>query len=322
MNVPRPPLFLAIAALAVPVTACGGSASRSPAADAGAGAGSNVSGHGGQGSSAGAHSGGTVGSQVACEKVTDAALRSLILENVGSSAEGELSAAEAARVDALFLEGVASLEGIDCLSALRDLTIAGTSTLTSLAPLANVPSLRTLNISWTSVTDLSPLAGLELEQLTAHDTAISDLAPLSDSKQLDTLVLYRTSVTTLVPLSKLVSLRTLQLNETQITALEPLANLSQLEVLGVGGTKIESALPLANLQSLRNLDLGGTLVDSLAPIGAPARAGACMKALNLPLLPSTITVDIPRLEGLGWNVAWSSTTGNPGKPGACDSDRL
>src|SRR5690242_17608926 len=108
MNAPPPSLWLAIAALAAHVTACGGSASRSPAVDAGAGAGSNASGNGGQGSSAGATSGGSAGSQGACGKVTDATLRSLIWEHAGLSAEAELGAADAARVDGLFLEGVAS----------------------------------------------------------------------------------------------------------------------------------------------------------------------------------------------------------------------
>lgn len=80
-----PPLLTAVAAITVAVTACGGSAERTPASGVGAEAGATASGHGGQGSGAGSNGGGAAAGHAACEQVTDATLRSVIVESAGLS---------------------------------------------------------------------------------------------------------------------------------------------------------------------------------------------------------------------------------------------
>ena len=281
-------------ALALAVSACGGT-TRSTPADAAGGA-DTVS--------------------EACGDVTDPALLATIRDSANLPAGAPLTAEAAARVQGLFLQDVASLAGIACLPELRDITITGTSTVTDLGPLADASHLRFLDISWTNIDDIAPLAHLPLESFTAHDSPLSDLSPFAGSKTLTRLLIYRSAVTSLEPLASVANLRELYLTNTAVRDLEPLAELTELGTLDIASTPVASVEPLSKL-SLDGLDLSSTQIDDLSPIGAPAENGACLNALDLPLSRRSIADDIPRLEDLGWKVAWSSPGGAGGNPDAC-----
>lgn len=110
----------------------------------------------------------------------------------------------------------------------------------SLAPLASLPEIRHLVLSYSNVEDIKPLAGL---------------------KKLEYLDLDNTPVTDLTPLASLSNLRHLSINNSNCSDLTPLAGLRRLEYLDLAWTKVDNLEPLSNMLYLENLRLTNTFVD-------------------------------------------------------------
>ncbi len=119
--------------------------------------------------------------------------------------------------------------------------------------ITSMRDLRTLDLSGTNVTDVSPIA-----QLPA----------------LDALNLSRTDVTDLSPLAKLPALSKLRLMDSQVTDLSPLSQLSVLSLLDLEGTPVTDLSQIAGLKRLQRLDLARTGVN-----GDSLRAVALMQLL-------------------------------------------
>lgn len=128
-------------------------------------------------------------------------------------------------------------------------------------------ALRRLDLEWTRVTDLGPIAGLtNLTHLWLENTPTSDLRPLSRLAELEVLLLGGTRVSDLAPLSNLTSLIEIWLDDTQIRNLEPLSKLSRLNVLSLADTKVSDLRPITGLTDLGRLVLDGTAVTDLRPV--------------------------------------------------------
>ena len=79
-------------------------------------------------------------------------------------------------------------------------------------------NVRSVNLRYTLVSDLSPLADLKnLQRLVLYDTPVSDLSPLAELKNLRYLDLSSTQVSDLSPLAELKSLEQLHLNNTPVS---------------------------------------------------------------------------------------------------------
>jgi hypothetical protein len=131
-------------------------------------------------------------------------------------------------------------------------------------------SIRKVEISPQSqLVNLEPLAYLpRIEELTAIDSRISDLRPLSNHKEMRVLRLSRNPITSIQALSGMSKLRTLELDNTAVAELEPLQRLALLEELSISGTNVKRINALSGLYKLRFLDISNTQVRALKPVMA------------------------------------------------------
>jgi hypothetical protein len=140
--------------------------------------------------------------------------------------------------------------------SVRRIVLDGLPVPIDIAPLAELESLRVLEISNMLLLDLAPLAQLQnLEELQLYNTEVTELAPLSTVENLHLLVLYRVRMNDLAPLANLQSLEELYILHTPVNDLTPLSTLGNLQVLMLNNTRVTDMVPLAELQSLEELYL-------------------------------------------------------------------
>jgi internalin A len=185
----------------------------------------------------------------------------------------------------------AQISRLSMLPELAELSVAGTS-LRTLAGIAELRALKSLDCSETQVEDLSPLAEMSaLQSLYCRDTQISDLSPLAQASALKVLHCGATEVSDLSPLAGLSALQSLYCWRTQISDLSPIAGASALEAFTFGGTRVSDLSPLAGLRALRSLNFWGTRVSDLSPL---ARLDV-LRSLGFPV---TQVEDLSPLAGL------------------------
>ncbi|MBX3053785.1 MAG: leucine-rich repeat domain-containing protein [Caldilineaceae bacterium] len=126
---------------------------------------------------------------------------------------------------------------------------------------------RVLDLSFTQVGDMTPLAGLtSLQFLLLVDTQVGDVSPLAGLTSLQSLLLINTQVRDVTPLARLTSLQVLFLNGTQVGDVTALAGLTSLQVLSLNGMQVGDVTALAGLTSLNTLDLRNTQVGDVTPL--------------------------------------------------------
>ena len=162
--------------------------------------------------------------------------------------------------------------------------------------LSGMTRLQSLDLSYTQVSDLTPLAGLSgLQTLKLTQCwDVSDLRPLSDLSGLRSLILNRTQVSDLAPLSGLSGLQTLYLDDTQVSDLAPLSGLSGLQRLYLDNTQVSDLAPLSGLSGLQRLSLDGTQVSDLANLSEVSG----LQRLNLIRTPVSDLAPLSGLSGL------------------------
>lgn len=121
-----------------------------------------------------------------------------------------------------------------------------------------------LDLSWSDVIDISPLAALtELRSLNLlNNLDLTDIKPLERLSKLETLDLSGTLVKSVKPLSKLSELRSLVLDCEKLRDITPLEGLP-LEYLDVSCAykNLRPLKKLPELRRLRDLDIGDRLED-------------------------------------------------------------
>jgi Leucine-rich repeat (LRR) protein len=159
-----------------------------------------------------------------------------------------------------------SVTNISPVGALRSLQFLGldpapntTGVLTDLSPLKGLP-LTELSCAGCPIRDISPLKGMPLKNLVLNNTPVEDLSPLSEMP-LKVLRLSKTPVSDLSPLKGL-KLTTLNISGTRVASLEPLRGMP-LEELLVGGSTVSDLTPLKGMP-LRLLDVSFTGVNDLS----------------------------------------------------------
>lgn len=142
------------------------------------------------------------------------------------------------------------------------------SAIRDISPVAQLTSLRTLNLGRTWVTSLDPLKGLKsLESLWLFSTPVRDLSPLSGLTSLNELDLSWSHVHDLSPLNELRSLRELWCFGTRVSSLSSLAGLMALETLYLSSTQVSDLGPLTGLHCLKSLSLARSRITDLSPLG-------------------------------------------------------
>jgi len=140
--------------------------------------------------------------------------------------------------------------------------------ISSLDDIPNAHSLRTLMLASQSISDLSPLEGMNIETLHLSDNFIGNLLPLRGMYTLRELDVCQNPLRDLTPISRLLSLTHLDISHTQVVDLSPIAELTRLEVLNMAFCDVEdiSALERLVYYSLREVDLSYSRVTSLMPL--------------------------------------------------------
>jgi Leucine-rich repeat (LRR) protein len=144
------------------------------------------------------------------------------------------------------------------LPGLRFLGLHGIA-VSNLEPLSVMHNLRALDISKSSVSDISALSGLaHLEELRAWKAALSDLTPLRDLDGLRLLSISETNVSDLRPLTGHRALLTLYAHTTPITDITPLGTISTLQHVTVAGSGLLTCHPCGDISARVSLpDLNG-----------------------------------------------------------------
>ncbi|WP_154794161.1 leucine-rich repeat domain-containing protein [Occultella kanbiaonis] len=181
---------------------------------------------------------------VLSEVFPDPALAACVAHTMGLRDPGaKVSAADLA--DVLSLEcpgpGLPGVAGPDATSP--DPTTAPAA-ISDLSGLDRLTELSSLDVTGNAVTDLTPLAGLNLWGVVITDNPVSDLSPLAG----------------------LASLTNLGASGTQVVDLEPLAGQSTLAYLGLRGTGISDIGPLASMGNLNEVDLGDNAITDVGPL--------------------------------------------------------
>lgn len=175
---------------------------------------------------------------------------------------------------------IQSLVGLQHAANLQSLVLQYNE-VSDLRPIANLDLLTTINFDRNRVTDLSPISGLtSLVEAGFWDNGpvpgddqdgIVDLSPLAGLVNLEVLYLSDNHISDLTPLTGLTNLRVLFAIGNNVSDLSPLAGLTSLRTLRVGFQQadgsITSIAPLANLTDLSWLELQFSRVTDLSLLG-------------------------------------------------------
>lgn len=147
---------------------------------------------------------------------------------------------------------LAALTRLECLSIEgRKLT---SEDLTAIAAHNTLRSLALPSCSISSVSELAPLTGLEILDLSGN--TLRNLAPLSGMTALKELYLGNNAVTSLDALSTLTSLEVLDVSYNTVSTLSPIFGLKgTLRELYAGNNQLGNILGISDLTKLTNLDL-------------------------------------------------------------------
>jgi Leucine-rich repeat (LRR) protein len=148
-------------------------------------------------------------------------------------------------------------------------SLKGRADVTDLRPLAGMP-LSNLSLADTGAFDLSPLAGAPLITLSLAGSKVRDLAPLARCPTLESLNISETEVADLGPLAG-TKLKWLRADaDTALTDLSPLAR-TPLQALTISGTRVRDLSPLADCKLRQLIATGCVIADWSAVRGFPLR---------------------------------------------------
>ncbi len=163
--------------------------------------------------------------------------------------------------------GVASLVGIQNLPSLRNLDLSFNS-ITDVSPLSGLTNLTDLNLFANQVADISALSGLTgLTELRLADNLISDsgISVVGGFTALTLLDFRINSLTDISGLSALTSLTSLRLESNTIIDIGALSELTSLTGLWLFNNLITDIGALSGLTGLTELDLHG---NSITDVGS------------------------------------------------------
>ena len=150
--------------------------------------------------------------------------------------------------------GIVDLTGIGYCTSLRVLDLTGNS-ITNLTPLVGLPSLTHIFLTDNQVVDLTPLTGITtLRGISLANNKVVSLAPLvGHLPNLTKLDLWRNKLTDISPLAGLTTLVWLDLRENQISDTTALKSLTNLTGLALDNNPIGTE-GFSNLQVLTKLE--------------------------------------------------------------------
>jgi tetratricopeptide (TPR) repeat protein len=124
---------------------------------------------------------------------------------------------------------------------------------------------KTLKLSNSGITDVSPLAGLsDLAELNLNDNEISNIEPLANLSSLEYLSLENNNISrfsNLIGIHK--KLNRLNLSKNRITDISELSILSELQELDISDNKITNLVPIVALPNLAELNFSNNSIQEI-----------------------------------------------------------
>ena len=175
--------------------------------------------------------------------IPDANLRAAIVEALGKTSGDIITVSEMETLERFSASEIQDLEGLQFARNLEDLNMWFLTSVSDLSPLAGLTKLTRLRFTNSPASDLSPLRGLtNLRTLILYavgpsgvDAPLLDISPLAGLTELRTLWLFWNSIADISPLAGLTKLRDLDLKQNRISDLSPLAALKNLQTLDLSG---------------------------------------------------------------------------------------
>ena len=211
--------------------------------------------------------------------IPDANLRAAIAAALGKDANdafASITAEEMATLTYLNVSNygkqhrlnIKNLEGLEFAIKLSHLNI-GINTISDLSPLAGLENLTFLDVADNLISDVSPLEGLtRLTGLVLTGNLISDLSPLEGLTKLEALRVNRNPISGFSPITNLTTLNEIWISHSTLSDLTLFEGLINLEGIHVWDAPIEDLSPLTGLTKLRWLNFGRTRVSDLAPLAS------------------------------------------------------
>ena len=259
--------------------------------------------------------------------IRDAALRAKIVDTLGKASNATITAADMLALTRLEvpnanIQSLAGLEHAHNLNAL-DLghkfingKLVNSNAISDFSPLFGLAQLMSLNLSSSSISDVSFLENLT--QLTTYlnfyNNTISDVSPLTNLTQLTYLDLYKNTISDVSPLANLTQLTSLRLGANTISDVSPLANLTQLtHLLDLAHNAISDVSPLANLTQLTHLNLYNNAVSDVLPLAELNLTGSQWDSIGLylelnPLNYISLHTHIPAMQAKGIEIKFDQRT--------------
>ncbi len=214
------------------------------------------------------YAGYTVGSVVEPVTLADAGLDSYVRELLGKTAGSTLMTDELWAIEELDLpDTVASLEDLPYFTGLRTISLHHSSASMDLSVLAQLPTLRTLDLSGCTLSSaaMSTIVSLpELTSLNLSGCAVIDINALIGLQKLEFLDLSNNTISDLTALSALQALKELHLTNNPITSLANLKNCTQLEILYANQCSITRIAGLADHTALKELYLANNQIADIS----------------------------------------------------------
>ena len=189
------------------------------------------------------------------------------------------------------LPEIINLEPVDMLSDLTFLDISGTS-IDDISALRGANKLKTLKANSTLIEDLTPLKyAVTLEELEVANTNVENLSVLAALSNLSKLNIANTNVHNIIDLKHCPNLNSLNLSGCRISTIAPLQDITHLKSIDLSQTTIRDLSPLSNLKELQNVNISDTPVAHLNALSE-------LENLNALYCSNTNVRDLSPLNGL------------------------
>lgn len=165
-------------------------------------------------------------------------------------------------------EYIQTIEPLAALSNLISLNLSQSS-ITDVTPIRNLTGLAELNLSGTQVQDISALKYADkLVHLRIDNTPINDISVVGEMPNLEYLDISATGVLDISPLASATSLKHLNMQAAPVSELSPLASLSTMIELNASQTLVRDIAPLSGLKKLESLSLDSTYFQDISPLAS------------------------------------------------------
>ncbi len=163
-------------------------------------------------------------------------------------------------------KGIRDLTGLEHCKRLMLLELPGNE-VSDLSPIAGLDLLQSLTLTGNRVEDIAPLKDLKrLQYIELSGNSVSDISPLAGLEAMNSAYLSGNQISDLTPTKGLSKLWTLDVADNDVTDISPVSGLTRLSTLNLDGNEVSDLSPLADLTSLQRLSLRDNKVTDIGPL--------------------------------------------------------